>query len=108
MQVNELDVSVEGLLLAEVLVARGKAGAEEVGLCGFVRLLVLFQALGCMEAFVTIWPITEIVSNIIMFGFDVVLQVALAEKGLVTALLRTSKGAIVCVRALVFLKTDRA
>lgn len=104
---NELDVSVEGLLLAEVLAARGKTGAEEVRLCGFMRLLVLFQALGCVETFVTVWPITDIVSDIIMFGFDVVLQVALAEKGLITALLRTSKGTIICVRALVFLETDR-
>jgi len=104
---NELDVSVESFLLAEVLVAGRKSGAEKVGLCALVRLLVLFQALGCMETFVAIRPIAEIISDIVVFGFDVVLQVALTEEGLVAALLRTSKGSIVGVRALVFLKTDR-
>ena len=107
-QMHELDVSVESVLLAEGLVAGREAGAGEFGLGVLVRLLVLFQALGCMEAFVTVWPVTDIVSNIIVFGFDVVLQVALTEESLVTALLRTSKGAIVGVRAFVFLETDGA
>ena len=40
-QMNKLNVSVESVLLAEVLVARRKAGAEEVRLCVFMRLLVL-------------------------------------------------------------------
>lgn len=40
-QMNKLNVSVESVLLAEVLVARRKAGAEEVRLCIFMRLLVL-------------------------------------------------------------------
>jgi hypothetical protein len=106
-QMDELDVSVESVLLAEVLVAGREAGTEEVGLCALVRLLVLFQALSCMEAFVAIGPIADIVSNIIMFGFDVVLQMTLAKEGLVAALLGTSKGSVVGVRALVFLKADR-
>jgi hypothetical protein len=106
-QMDELDVSVESVLLAEVLVARRETGTEEIGLCALVRLLVLFQALSCMEAFVAIGPIADIVSDIVVFGFDVVLQVALAEEGLVAALLGTSKGSIVGVRALVFLETDR-
>jgi hypothetical protein len=106
-QMNELDVSVERVLLAEVLVAGRKSGTEEVGLCALMRLLVLFQALGCMETFVAIRPIADIISDIVVFGFDVVLQVALAEEGLVAALLRTSKWSIVGVRALVFLETDR-
>jgi hypothetical protein len=106
-QMNELDVSVERVLLAEVLVAGRKSGTEEVGLCALMRLLVLFQTLGCMETFVAIRPIADIISDIVVFGFDVVLQVALAEEGLVAALLRTSKWSIVGVRALVFLETDR-
>jgi hypothetical protein len=106
-QMDELDVSVESVLLAEVLVAGREAGTEEVGLCALVRLLVLFQALSCMEAFVAIGPIADIVSDIVMFGFDVVLQVALAKESLVAALLGTSKGSVVGVRALVFLKADR-
>lgn len=72
-KMNELDVSVKSFLLAEVLVAGREAGAEKFGLCVFVCLLVLFQALSCMEAFVAVWPITDIVSNIVVFGFDVVL-----------------------------------
>jgi hypothetical protein len=106
MQMDELDVSVESILLAEVLVAGREAGAKEVGLCVLVCLLVLFQALGGMKAFVAIRPIAEIVSDIVMFRFDVVLQVALAEKGLIAALLRTGKGAVIGVRAFVFLETD--
>ena len=39
---DELDMSVESVLLAKVLVARRKAGAEEVGLCVLVRLLMWF------------------------------------------------------------------
>lgn len=107
MQMNELDVSVERVLLAEVLVAGRETCTEEVGLCALVRLLVLFQALGCMETFVATRPIADIISDIVMFSFDVVLQVALAKEGLVAALLRTSKGSIVGVRALVFLESDR-
>jgi hypothetical protein len=106
-QMNELDVSVESVLLAEVLVAGREASTEEVGLCALVRLLVLFQALGCVETFVAIGPIANIISDIVVFGFDVVLQVALAKEGLVAALLRTSEGSVVGVRALVFLEADR-
>jgi hypothetical protein len=106
-EMDELDVSIESVLLAEVLVAGREASAEEFGLCVFMRLLVLLQALGCVEAFVAVWPITNVISNIIVFGFDVVLQVALAEESLVAALLRTSKRTVVGVRALVFLETDR-
>jgi hypothetical protein len=103
---NELDVSVESVLLAEVLVAGREASTEEVGLCALVRLLVLFQALGCMKTFVALGPIANIIPDIVVFGFDVVLQVALAKEGFVTALLGTSKGPVVGVRALVFLKAD--
>lgn len=106
MQMDELDVSVKSVLLPEVLVAGRKASAKEVGPCVLVRLLMLFQALGCMEAFVAVGPIAEIVSDIVVFRFDVVLQVALAEKGLVAALLGTGKGAVVGVRTFVFLETN--
>jgi hypothetical protein len=84
-----------------------EASTEEVGLCALVRLLVLFQALCRMEAFVAFGPIADIIPDIVVFGFDVVLQVALAKEGFVTALLGTSKGPVVGVRALVFLETDR-
>lgn len=107
MQMDELDVSVESVLLAKVLVAGRKAGAEEVRLCVLVRLSVLFQALGGMEAFVAVRPVADIIPDIVMFSFDVVLQVALAEEGLVAALLGTSKRSVVGVRAFVFLKADR-
>jgi len=72
-----------------------------------VRLLVLFQALSCMEALVAVGPVADIISDVIVFGFNVVLQVALTKEGLVAALLRASKGSVVCMRAFVFLKTDR-
>lgn len=104
---DELHVSIESFLLAEVLVARRKAGAEEVGLCVVVRLFVLFQALGCMEALVAVRPVADIISDVVMFGFDVVLQVTFTKEGLVAALLRTSKGSMIGVRAFVFLKADR-
>lgn len=60
-----------------------------------------------METFVAVRPVADIISDIVMFGFDVVLQVTFAQESLVATLLRTSKGSIVGVRAFMFLKADR-
>lgn len=68
---------------------------------------MLFQALSCMKAFVAVGPVADIITDIVVFGFNVMLQVTFTKEGLVAALLRTSKGSIVGVRAFVFLKADR-
>lgn len=60
-----------------------------------------------METFVAVEPVADIISDVVVFGFNVVLQVALTKEGLVAALLRTSKGSVVCMRAFVFLEADR-
>jgi hypothetical protein len=106
-QMDELDVSVERVLLAERLIARRVADAKVFGLCHLMRLLVLFQALSRVEALVAVGPVADVVSDIVVLGLDVVLQVALTEEGLVTALLGTGKRTVVGVRTFVLLKSHR-
>lgn len=61
-----------------------------------------------METFVALGPVADIVSDVVVFGLDVVFQMAFAKKGLIAALLRAGEGTVVGMRAFVFLEADRA
>lgn len=107
-QMNELDVPVQGVLLAKLLCAGRVSGTSELFLGPVVCLFVLFETCGCVECFAAVWMVAWIVAHVFVPGLDVMLQVAVAQERLVAAVVGADEWTFVGVRALVLSQADRA
>lgn len=106
-KMNQLNMSVKSILFSELLFTRRVIGALEL-LLGFVmNLLVLSQTGARVESLDAAGVVADIVTQVIVFGLDVVLQMTLSEEGLVTAIIGTDERAFIGVGALVFGKSHR-
>lgn len=101
-EMDELDMPVQGVLFSELLVAGGKLGTLEVLLGFVVGFDVLSEASAGVKGLFTMWFRTGIIADVLVLGLDMVLEVTVAEKGLVTAWVGAHEGAFIGVGAMVF------
>lgn len=106
-KMKQLNMSVKGILFSELLSTRRVVGALELLLDFVMDLLVLSKTGAGMESLGAAGVVADIVTQVIVFGLDMVLQMALSEEGFVTAVIGTDERAFIGVGALVFGKSHR-
>lgn len=106
-KMNQLNMSIKSILFSELLFTRRVLGALELLLDFVMNLLVLSKTGARVESLGAAGVAADIVTQVVMFGLDMVLQMALSEEGFVTAVISTDERAFIGVGALVFGKSNR-
>lgn len=75
---DKLNVSIQGVLFAELLFARSEAGTLELLLNLVMCLLVLPEASASVKGLFATRVITSVVTDVLVLGFDMVLKMAVS------------------------------